>query len=100
MAHQRRTPRSTGLPSLWKADLFSFPEDPGTHAAMPGNMTKAQALEWLIKYGSTVRGYPQEAAAAYLNLGVARFRADVAAGRLPQPERHGKRLVWDRVALD
>ena len=67
---------------------------------MPGNMTKAQALEWLVKYGATVRGYPQEAAAAYLGLGVKRFRDDVAAGLLSQPDRHGKRLVWDRVALD
>jgi hypothetical protein len=67
---------------------------------MSGNMTKTKALEWLTKYGSTTRGYPQESAAAYLGLGVKRFRDDVAAGRLPQPERHGKRLVWDKVALD
>jgi hypothetical protein len=67
---------------------------------MSGNMTKTKALEWLIKHGNTVRGYPQEAAAAYLGLGVRRFREDVDAGRLPQPERHGKRLVWDRAALD
>jgi hypothetical protein len=67
---------------------------------MPGNMTKAKALEWLTKYGAASRGYPQEAAAAYLGLGVRRFRAGVASGLLPQPQRYGKRLVWDKVALD
>jgi hypothetical protein len=65
-----------------------------------GNMSKAQALEWLTKYGSSVRGYPQEVAAAYLGLGSKRFRDDVAAGRLPKPRRHGKRLVWDKGDLD
>lgn len=67
---------------------------------MPGNMTKAQALEWLTKHGATVRGYRQEVAAAYLGIGVRRFREDVVAGKLPQPEKHGKRLVWDKIALD
>ena len=46
------------------------------------------------------RGYPQEPAAAYLGLGVQRFRDEVAAGRLPSPELYGKRLVWDKAALD
>jgi hypothetical protein len=67
---------------------------------MPGNMTKAKALEWLTKYGSSARGYPQEPAAAYIGLGVKRFRDGVAANLLPQPQRHGKRLVWDKLALD
>jgi hypothetical protein len=67
---------------------------------MPGNMTKAQALEWLLKYGPAVRGYPQEPAAAYVGLGVRSFREGVSAGLLPQPRRHGKRLVWDKIALD
>src|SRR4051812_17253665 len=67
---------------------------------MPGNMTKAKALEWLTKYGSISRGYPQEPAAAYIGLGVKRFRDGVAANLLPQPRRHGKRLVWDKLALD
>ena len=67
---------------------------------MPGNITKAQALEWLSKHGTTVRGYRQEVAAVYLGIGVRRFRDDVDAGLLPQPEKHGKRLVWDKVALD
>ena len=67
---------------------------------MPGTMTKAQALEWLARHGSTARCYPQEPAAAYLGLGTRRFRQEVAAGRLPQPDRHGKRIVWDKVALD
>jgi hypothetical protein len=63
-------------------------------------MSKPEALEWLAKYGAVTRGYPQEAAAAYLGLGVQRFREEVAAGRLPPPERYGKRLVWDKTALD
>jgi hypothetical protein len=63
-------------------------------------MTKAQALDWLTKYGATVRGYRQEVAAAYIGIGVRRFREDVAAGLLPEPEKHGKRLVWDKIALD
>jgi hypothetical protein len=67
---------------------------------MPGNMTKAEALQWLQDYGSVSRGYPQEPAAAYLGLGVKRFRDDVAKGLLPQPRRHGRRLVWDKHALD
>jgi hypothetical protein len=72
----------------------------GYIAPMPGNMTKAQALEWLTKYGAAARGYPQEPAAAYMGLGVKRFRDDVAAGRLPQPQKHGKRLIWNKIALD
>ena len=67
---------------------------------MPGNKTKAEALEWLAKYGAVSRGYPQEIAAAYLGLGVKRFRDDVANGLLPKPQQHGKRLVWDKGALD
>jgi len=67
---------------------------------MPGNKTKAQALQWLKEHGATVRGYPQEAAAAYVGLGVKRFRDEVAAGRLPQPDRRGKRLIWDKIKLD
>jgi hypothetical protein len=67
---------------------------------MPGNMTKLQALEWLVKYGAVTRGYPQEVAAAYLGLGVERFLEEVAEGRLPKPRKYGKRLVWDRAALD
>jgi hypothetical protein len=67
---------------------------------MPGNMTKAEALRWLRRYGATTRGYPQEVAAAYLGLGVRRFRDEVAAGRLPQPQQRGKRLIWDKLALD
>jgi hypothetical protein len=47
--------------------------------------------------GSVTRGYTQEVAAAYLGLGVERFRGEVAAERLPAPER---RLVWDKAALD
>ena len=45
-------------------------------------------------------GYPQEPAAAYVGLGVKRFRDSVAAGTLPQPQRHGRRLSWDKAALD
>jgi hypothetical protein len=41
-----------------------------------------------------------EPAAAYLGIGIARFRKEVKEGLLPQPDRHGKRLVWDKVALD
>lgn len=63
-------------------------------------MTKVQALEWLARHGATTRCYPQEPAAAYVGLGTKHFRVEVAAGRLPQPQRHGKRLVWDRVTLD
>jgi hypothetical protein len=69
-------------------------------SAMPGNMTKSDGLDWLARYGAVTRGYPQEAAAAYLGLGVQRFREEVAAGRLPPPQRYGKRLVWDKSALD
>ena len=67
---------------------------------MPGNKTKAQALQWLQQHGAAVRGYLQEVAAAYVGLGVKRFRDEVAARRLPQPNQHGKRLLWDRVARD
>jgi hypothetical protein len=67
---------------------------------MAGNMTKLEALDWLVKYGAVSRGYPEEPAAAYVGLGVERFRKEVAAGRLPEPERYGKRLVWDKLLLD
>jgi hypothetical protein len=67
---------------------------------MPGNMTKAKALEWLKEHGPTVRGYRMEVAAVYVGLGVRRFLDEVAAGRLPQPDCRGKRRVWDKIALD
>jgi hypothetical protein len=67
---------------------------------MPGNMTKAQALDWLRKYGATTRGYRQEVAAAYVGLGVRRFRQEVDGGRLPKGHEHGKRIVWYKDELD
>ena len=85
---------------FWGVDLLSFSEPKDGSTAMPGNMTKHEALEWLCKNGAAVRGYPAEAAAAYIGLGTKRFRDEVAANRLPQPQRHGKRLVWDKIALD
>jgi hypothetical protein len=63
-------------------------------------MTKLEALDWLVKYGAATRGYPEEAAASYLGLVVERFREEVSAGRLPMPERYGKRLIWDKLVLD
>jgi len=45
---------------------------------MAGNMTKLEALHWLAKYGAVTWGYPEEAAAAYLGLGVKHFREEVA----------------------
>ena len=45
---------------------------------MAGNMTKPEALHWLAKYGAVTWGYPEEAAAAYLGLGVKHFREEVA----------------------
>jgi hypothetical protein len=77
-----------------------YARDTSKSWGMPGNITKAQALEWLSKNGTSVRGYRQEVAAAYLGIGVRRFRKDVAAGLLTNPEKHGKRLVWDKIALD
>jgi hypothetical protein len=68
--------------------------------SIPGNMTKAQALEWLTRYDATVCGHPQEVAAGYLGLGVKRFHNEVADEWLPQPNRHGNRLFWDKIALD
>jgi hypothetical protein len=36
-----------------------------TKIIMAGHMTKPEALDWLVKYGAVVRGYPEDAAAAY-----------------------------------
>jgi len=49
------------------------------------------------KYGAVIRGYPGQVAAAYLGLVVKHFRDEVADGRLPMPERYGKRLIWETV---
>jgi predicted DNA-binding transcriptional regulator AlpA len=46
------------------------------------------------------RGLSEPQAAAYVGVSPDTFRAEVKAGRLPQPVRLGRRVVWDRLALD
>lgn len=46
------------------------------------------------------RGLREGQAAAYVGVSPETFRAEVKAGRMPQPVRMGRRIVWDRVALD
>lgn len=46
------------------------------------------------------RGLRAEQAAAYVGVSPDTFRAEVKAGRMPAPIRLGRRVVWDRCALD
>lgn len=46
------------------------------------------------------RGLSRSEAAEYVGLSVGSFDAQVNIGNLPQPIAFGKRLVWDRAALD
>jgi hypothetical protein len=39
-------------------------------------------------------------AAGYLDISETKFLADVKAGRYPQPIHDGRRVLWDRHALD
>jgi hypothetical protein len=50
--------------------------------------------------GSARNPREEQVAAAYLGLVVKHFRDEVADGRLPMPERYGKRRIWEKVVLD
>lgn len=67
---------------------------------MPGSTTIADARERLAAIGIAPRGLDLDLAAAYVGLSAPSFLAQVEAGRLPPPTSHGRRRVWDRVALD
>ena len=74
---------------------------------MPTQLSRAAAQARLVELGLAPRGLSLDLAAAYVGLSPACFLAEVAAGRYPQPSRHGRtgsrkaqRRVWDREALD
>lgn len=67
---------------------------------MPGSTTIAEARGQLAALGIQPRGLELELAAAYVGLSAPSFLAQVEAGRLPPATCHGRRRVWDRVALD
>ena len=46
------------------------------------------------------RGLSREEAAAYVGVGVTKFDAMVADGRMPNPKKIDGRRVWDRLRLD
>lgn len=46
------------------------------------------------------RGLNHDEAARYVGLGVTKFDEMIAEGLMPKPKRMGKRVIWDRVALD
>lgn len=52
--------------------------------------------------GSTVqpRGLSRIQAAEYIGVGTTKFDEMVAEGRMPKPKRIGRRVIWDRYALD
>ena len=58
---------------------------------------KALGVGLALSTAAVIRGYPEQVAAAYLGLVVKHFRDEVADGRLPMPERYGKRLIWETV---
>ena len=47
---------------------------------MAGNMTKVEPLDWLVKYGTVMRGWRSSLPLPNLGLGVKRFCEEVAAG--------------------
>ena len=46
------------------------------------------------------RGLNREEAARYIGVSPSTFDRLMAEGRMPQPTRIGKRVVWDRLKLD
>ena len=50
--------------------------------------------------GLAPRGLSRVEAASYVGVGVTLFDAMVADRRMPSAKRIGRRLVWDRFALD
>jgi predicted DNA-binding transcriptional regulator AlpA len=46
------------------------------------------------------RGLSRIEAAAYVGVGPTLFDELVADRRMPRPKRVGRRVIWDRVALD
>jgi predicted DNA-binding transcriptional regulator AlpA len=46
------------------------------------------------------RGLSREEAAIYIGIGVTKFDAMVAEGKMPQPKRIDGRRVWDKNAPD
>ena len=46
------------------------------------------------------RGLSLEQAAAYVGVSPNTFQAEVRAGYWPSPERRGRRVIWDRGAID
>lgn len=47
-----------------------------------------------------VRGLSREEAAEYVGIGSKLFDRLVRAGQMPRAKRIGRRLVWDKLALD
>lgn len=46
------------------------------------------------------RGLSRIQAAAYIGVRTTKFDEMVAAGQMPRPKRAGRRVIWDRYALD
>lgn len=46
------------------------------------------------------RGLSREDAALYIGVGTTTFDRLVEEGRMPQPIRLGKRVLWDRIKID
>ena len=46
------------------------------------------------------RGLSLEQAAAYVGVSPGKFKEEVAEGLWPKPWKRGRRLIWDRMALD
>jgi predicted DNA-binding transcriptional regulator AlpA len=46
------------------------------------------------------RGLSRPQAAEYVGVGVTKFDAMVADGRMPKPKRIDGRTIWDRLRLD
>ena len=50
--------------------------------------------------GVTPRALSRVAASAYVGVSPTRFDQLVAEGSVPRPARLGRRVLWDRLALD
>lgn len=67
---------------------------------MAGNISKADAINELVRRGIPPRVVDIELAAAYVGLSADAFLEAVAAGRYPKPLPDGRRRQWDIKALD
>jgi hypothetical protein len=66
----------------------------------PGARSKRALQSILADVGISPRGLSSAQAAAYVGLSIEQFMAEVRRGRFSNPQRYGRRKVFDRRILD